>query len=263
MMTTRRTGWFACAFVVCAIVVMTVSALDRIGPQRIDEWRMRALSTHDWLSMTKLRAASRAGNEAASFALGSVLVAASDKNRVAEGIALLKNAAEDGDVRAQLELGRVLLKGAPGIAPDYELSRHWLTRAAESLPTTHTFADPEAPVSPAAYAAFHLASIYRNGYGVARNGDEGLRWLTRAANAGVPQAQFQLANTYRDGGLVPISDELALLWLQRAAQAELPEANLALAIAYRNGELGLPRNDAQYWSHIKETAHGYKHYAAQ
>lgn len=51
--------------------------------------------------------------------------------------------------------------------------------------------------------------------------------------------ELALANEYRFGATRPHDDALELQWLTRAANAELPEASLALAMAYRNGELGI------------------------
>ena len=253
------------AFVLAASVACSAIALSRTPERQVDEWRMRALSTRDWSSLAKLRAASWSGSEAAAFALGSVLVGDGDAARVREGIRWLDRAADAGDAQssqAQLMLGRLFLNGTAGIAPDYAQSRAWLERAARSLPETPPSSDAEdhaedhaAPAG--AQAAYSLASIYRNGYGVPRDPVAGMRWLTIAAAWGVPQAQFQLANVYRERG----DDAQTLLWLRRAAASENPEANLALAMAYRNGELGLKKDEGEYWSYVKETLHDYKHRA--
>jgi TPR repeat protein len=134
--------------------------------------------------------------------------------------------------------------------PDYVESRRWLTLAA-----SHDSRD--------AQAAYDLATLYRNGYGVPRDASLAIRWLEQAAQAGLPLAQFQLANEYRFGATLPHDDALALQWLTRAANAELPEANLALAMAYRNGELGLLRDENEYWAHVKESEHDLKHVSRQ
>jgi TPR repeat protein len=239
----------ACGAVACSV------AFSRTPARQIDEWRMRALSARDWQSLTALRAASWSGNDAAAFALGTVLIGDGDASRVREGIGWLERAADRGDSPAQLALGRVLLNGAAGDAPDYARSRVWLERAARSLPAVVSVGDHEPPAG--AQAAYFLASIYRNGYGVPRDAAAGLRWLTLAAAWGVPQAQFQLANVHRERG----DQAQALVWLRRAAASENPEANLALAMAYRNGELGLHRDEGEYWSYVKETLHDYKHRA--
>jgi TPR repeat protein len=250
---------------VSALVVACAAAAfmaARTPTRDIDEWRVRALSTRDWGSMTKLRAASWAGNDDAALALGAVLVGWRDARHVREGIGWLERSAEHGDADAQLLLGRVYFDGAAGAPPDYAQSRRWLERAARTLPATPALHDVDddddhdghAPLA-GAQAAYWLASIHRNGYGVARDSNEGVRWLTLAARHGVPQAQFQLANVYRERG----DDAQALSWLERSAHAELPEANLALAIAYRNGEMGLRADDDRYWNYVKETLHDYKH----
>ncbi|SAK84431.1 Sel1 domain-containing protein [Caballeronia hypogeia] len=247
-------------FAIAASVACSAIALSRTPERQVDEWRMRALSTRDWLSTAKLRFAAWSGSEAAAYALGSVLVVQKDPSRVQEGIDWLERAAEAGEVPAQLALGRVLLKGATGETPDYAQSRKWLERAARSLPATSptVAANPDGHDAPAgAQAAYSLASIYRNGYGVPRDPAAGTHWLSLAASWGVAQAQFQLANVYRERG----DDAQALEWLKRAAASENPEANLELAMAYRNGELGLHKDEAEYWSYVKETMHDYKHQA--
>lgn len=247
------------AIVLAVSAACSAFALSRTPDRQIDEWRMRALSARDWTSLAKLRAASWSGSDAAAFALGSVLIGDGDASRVLEGIGWLERSADTGDVQAQLMLGRVFLNGAAGEAPDYAQSRVWLERAARSLPAkppASASAEDHAP-PPGAQAAYSLASIYRNGYGVPRDDAAGTRWLTLAAAWGVPQAQFQLANVHRERG----DDAQALAWLRRAAASENPEANLALAIAYRNGELGLRKDESEYWSYVKETLHDYRHRA--
>lgn len=232
-------------FAVAASVACSAIALSRTPERQIDEWRVRALSTRDWVAMTKLRVASWSGSQAAICALGSVLVEDHDPSRVREGIGLLERAANGGDMQAQLTLGRVLLNGAPGEAPDYAQSRAWLERAAHSLPPAlpPESANAESHEAPAgAQAAYSLASIYRNGYGVPRDPVAGAQWMSLAAAWGVPQAQYQLAKIYRERG----DDQQALLWLKRAAAAENPEANVALTTAYRNGELGLQKDDSEH-----------------
>jgi hypothetical protein len=235
-----------------ALGVAGVVTVSHTSARDIDEWRVRALSTRDWTSMTKLRAASWARNDAAMLAFGTVLASDANPQHARDGLRWLERSADSGNVDAQLALGRAYFDGVAGTPPDYTRSRVWLERAAAHANASS--ADDEAP-SPSAQAAYRLASIHRNGYGVPRNADTGLRWLETAARGGVPQAQFQLANIYRERG----DEALALGWLRRSAHAEYPEANLALAMAYRNGELGLHRDEGEYWSYVKETLHDYKH----
>ncbi len=241
---------------VCAAGAFTAA---RTPSRDIDEWRVRALSTHDWTSMTKLRAVSWAGNDTAALALGTVLVAQKDDASVREGIGCLTRSARSGDTDAQLLLGRVFFNSATGQSQDYVQSRACLERAAQSLlraPQVSDDEDGHAPLA-GAQAAYWLSSIHRNGYGVAhgfrrRSALARTRRGTRHAAGAISACQCV---GYRERG----DDAQALRWLRKSAHAELPEANLALAIAYRNGELGLHRDDEAYWTYVKETLHDYKH----
>ena len=215
----------------------------QVSNVQIDDWQMQGTATHAAWPVWRLRIAAAFGNVAAREALADVLVSSSQVDERREGVELYRRLALDGVPAAQGTLGHLLLRGLPGIAPDYAQSRRWLSVAA----------------SHDAQAAYDLSALYRNGYGVARNPQLAIRWLEQAAQAGLPLAQFQLANEYRFGATLPHDDALALQWLTRAANAELPEANLALAIAYRNGELGMARDEDEYWAHVKETEHDLKH----
>lgn len=242
--------------------------LSRTSTDAIDDWRMQAASGHQPLATLRLQVAQALGNQAAKLALAQVFIAGIDERRVQRGISLLGEVAETGDTRAQLQLGRLYLKGQAGINVNYVESRRWLAKAATltkpQVADATERAEPAGPdEAPAGYAAFYLASIYRNGYGVAKDEQAAFDWLVKSASAGVPQAQFQLANVYREDGVVMRDDTKALHWLELAGKGELPEANLALAMAYHNGELGLQADDNQYWSYVKETAHDYKHQIVQ
>jgi TPR repeat protein len=237
--------------IAAGVVAAAAFVAARTPTRDIDEWRVHALSTRSVVSMTRLRAASWAGNDEAALALGTVLVARNDDSDTREGIGWLERSANGGNIDAQYMLGRVLFDRKT----DLTQSRVWLVRAAHSLPAAPATLDDDHAPPAGAQAAYWLSSIYRNGYGVPRDTAAGMRWLELAARHGMPQAQFQLANVYRERG----DDAKALAWLERAAHGENPEANLALAIAYRNGEMGLRRDDDAYWNYVKETLHDYKH----
>ncbi|MFM0737398.1 tetratricopeptide repeat protein [Paraburkholderia xenovorans] len=241
---------FGFALAGAALVVagtLAAVAAARVSDVQIGDWQMQGAATHAVLPVWRLRVAAAFGNAAAREALADVLLSSAQLDERREGVELYRRLASEGRVRAQATLGHLLLRGAPGIELDYAQSRRWLTASAER--------DPQ--------AAHDLSTLYRNGYGVARDPRVAIHWLERAAQAGVPLAQFQLANEYRFGTTLPHDDALALQWLTRAANAELPEANLALAIAYRNGELGIARDEAQYWAYVKESEHDLKHVSRQ
>lgn len=237
----------AAATLAVAVAIAGGTFATVVGTQvsnvQIDAWQMQGTATHAAWPVWRLRIAAAFGNVAAREALADVLVSSAQLDERREGVESYRRLALDGVPAAQGTLGHLLLRGLPGIAPDYAQSRRWLSVAA----------------SHDAQAAYDLSALYRNGYGVARNPQLAIRWLEQAAQAGLPLAQFQLANEYRFGATLPHDDALALQWLTRAANAELPEANLALAIAYRNGELGMARDADEYWAHVKETEHDLKH----
>lgn len=241
----KPTGLAATLALAVAIAAGTLTTLaaTRVSNVQIVDWQMQGTATHAAWPVWRPRLATAFGNAVAREALADVLVSSAQPGERRDGVELYRQLALDGVPNVQGTLGHLLLRGLPGIAPDYQESRRWLSVAA-----TH---DPQ--------AAYDLSLLYRNGYGVTRDSQLGIRWLEQAAQAGVPLAQFQLANEYRFGTTLPRDDALALQWLTRAANAELPEANLALAIVYRNGELGMARDEDAYWVHVKETEHDLKH----
>ncbi len=172
------TGAALCVAMSVAVCAAGAFTAAQTPSRDIDEWRVRALSTHDWTSMTKLRAVSWAGNDTAALALGAVLVAQKDDASAREGIGWLTRRRH----HAQLLLGRVFFNGATGQSPDYVQSRAWLERAAQSLPRAPQSSDDEDAHAPlaGAQAAYWLSSIHCNGYGVVRDSAEGLRWLALA-----------------------------------------------------------------------------------
>jgi TPR repeat protein len=248
-MNARVSLTLAAAVAICAGALATVAA-TRVSNVQIDDWQMQGTATHAAWPLWRLRLTSAFGNATAREALADVLVSSPQIDEQREGVELYRQLALGGAPRAQATLGHLLLRGLPGVVPDYVESRRWLTLAA-----SHDSRD--------AQAAYDLATLYRNGYGVPRDAGLAIRWLEQAAQAGLPLAQFQLANEYRFGATLPHNDALALQWLTRAANAELPEANLALAMAYRNGELGLLRDENEYWAHVKESEHDLKHVSRQ
>ncbi len=76
----------------------------------------------------------------------------------------------------QFTLGRKFA-GAEGAACDFAQAAHWFEQAAEQ---NHSLAQ------------LSLATLYRQGLGLARDAAKSLLWLTRSARLGNPDAQYQL-----------------------------------------------------------------------
>lgn len=129
----------------------------------------------------------------------------------------------------QVDEARLLLRGAPGVAPDLPKAMDLFARAAKA-------GDPQ--------AAFYLGMMYRNGMAVARNAKAAAHWLKFAANRQMPAAMFALANLYLSGEGVKRDEQAARRWIEKAADLEYPEAVMAMAIGLRDGSMGFDRNEA-------------------
>ena len=160
-----------------------------------------------------------------------------------EGIARLRSKAEDGDPHAQLLLGR-LYRDGPLLTPDWVEARYWFGQAAQSLPDAQyalaklLLADDvevhdrqqgirwltRAAESGNDYAAYRLGKeLLKDG-----NITEALSWLTASAEADNPYAEYMLGKLYWEGGLVPQDKEQAVCWLTQAAEQGHTHAQILL-----------------------------------
>ncbi|XXX72454.1 tetratricopeptide repeat protein [Sorangium sp. So ce134] len=180
-------------------------------------------------------------------ALGLRLLTLSDPAEVLAGMTSLSEAAERGDVEAQIALGRIYLKGLPAIPKDAARARGWLLKAA---PSRHPS------------AAYFLGVMSQNGEGVRADPAEAARWFEVAAQGGSPDAMFLLANAYRAGAGVPRDDRRAVELYESAGELEHPAALQALAMAHLYGELGLEPSEAEHRRYMMEAEHAIKHLQA-
>lgn len=176
--------------------------------------------------------------------LGFRLLTLPDPDEVLAGMRSLTSAAEQGDVEAQIALGRIYLRGVPAVPQDVTRARDWFMRAE---PSRHPS------------AAYFLGVMSQNGQGVKADPAEAARWLTIAAQEGSPDAMFLLANAYRAGAGVPKSDAKAIALYERAGQMEHAAALQALAMAYAYGELGLEPDEDERRRYMMEAEHATKH----
>ena len=113
----------------------------------------------------------------------------------------LREAAEEGDLEAQNELGLMLVQGK-GIALDYEEAVEWFRKAAERK---------YAP------AQKNLGQMYLLGNGVAQSHGLALEWNRRAADQGDAGAQYNLGVAYAEGRGVAQDWVRAHMWFNIAA----------------------------------------------
>ena len=193
-------------------------------------------------ALARLTNLAEGGTADARRTLGLALLSRGDQD--GKGLRSLRRAAEDGDVEARFQLGKLYSAGAAGVSTDAARAFAWFSAAGKA---GH------------AGAAYYLGIAWRDGYGVKTDHAEAARWLRRAADAGIAAAQFLLANAYREGDGVPRNDAEAVRLYAAAAEQDHPEACQTLAMAHLNGELGLPRNEEEGRHYLMEAAHALKH----
>lgn len=184
------------------------------------------------------------GGSLAMRNLGFRLLGLSDPEQVKAGMQTLTSAAEQGDVEAELSLGRIYLAGMPTVPRDVTRAREHFLRAESSHHPS---------------AAYFLGVMSQNGQGVRADPREAARWFEIAAERGSPDATFLLANAYRAGAGVPKDDKKALELYEKAGELEHAPALQTLAMAYLHGELGLERDEAEYRRYMMEAEHALQH----
>lgn len=131
-----------------------------------------------------------------------------------QAVTLLTQAAEAGHAQARLELAMLYKDGGAGVAADPIEARRWGRLAAEA-------GDP-------AGMQFYGLALYQ-GEGGAANRPEGLRWMLRAAERGLVDAQYNVARIYERGAEgVPVNLTSALQWYLIAARSGDGEAQTAV-----------------------------------
>lgn len=109
--------------------------------------------------------------------------------------------ANQGDLQAQLELGRIYFGGLD-VPQDYQQSFTWYSKAADQD-------DAE--------AQYNLGTMYFLGKGVAKDDQQAIAWYTKAAAQGHANAQYNLGAIYAGGLAVPQDFKQAYVWLSLAS----------------------------------------------
>ena len=155
-----------------------------------------------------------------------------------EGVARLRSKAESGDPHAQLLLGR-LYRDGPLLTPDWVEARYWFEQAAQSLPD----------------AQYALGKLLLAGDVEVHNREQGLRWLTKAAESGNEYAAYRLGKELLKTGSIAE----ALSWLSVSAEVGNPYAEYLLGKLYWEGEVvAQDKEQAVYWlSQAAEQGHAH------
>jgi localization factor PodJL len=137
----------------------------------------------------------------------------------------LRQAAADGDARAQFEIAAIFTEGR-AVPQDLEQAATWYERAAAQ------------GFSPAQY---RLGNLYENGKGVEKDLEQARLWYQRAAEAGNRMSMHNLAALYAGGELGKQDFAAAAGWFDKAASQGLTDSQFNLGMLYARG-LGVPQN---------------------
>lgn len=137
----------------------------------------------------------------------------------AADIPALEQAAEQGDVRKQVILGRTLLHGPVGLR-DYAKAAFWLGKAANQGNAS---------------AMYLLGGMYLRGQGVTQDSVAALKWTREAAALRYPEAIFMVGNAYENGQGVAVDLAEARRWYREAADMGLPVAQRFMGDFYIAG----------------------------
>lgn len=171
-------------------------------------------------SFDDLLAQAEAGNKNSQYSVGLAYQEGkgTDKN-LDRAIAWYKRAAEQGEVNALYTLGymahhwgrcagkfdlRAICQDADEVSmkQDFDAAATWYRQAGEA-------GHPK--------AMFELARFYTRGLSVERDFVEAVKWIERAANQGMFEAQWRMGEIYKTGGQGIEEDiKKAMMWFERA-----------------------------------------------
>jgi uncharacterized protein len=154
---------------------------------------------------------------------------------IPEAMRLYRDAAAAGHPLANARLAYIYYSGN-GLTPDKAQAER-LARG--TFPGVSKAAETNDPV-----AELIASLMYFDGLGVARDGEEALRWLRKAADQKLPLAQADLGVAYENGIGVPRDIAEAVRWFRAAADQNSAMAQAYLGDFYHRGE-GVPRDDCE------------------
>jgi localization factor PodJL len=140
----------------------------------------------------------------------------------------LRQAAADGDARAQFEIAAIYTEGR-AVEQDYLEAAKWYERSA---------------VQGLVPAQYRLGNLYETGTGVEQDLEVARLWYQRAAEAGNRMAMHNLAALYASGALGEQQFDTAAEWFQQAADHGMTDSQFNLGMLYARG-LGVEQDPEQ------------------
>jgi hypothetical protein len=154
-----------------------------------------------------------------------------------DSIELIRNAAEQGDARAQHWLAFRYINGE-GVPADYSKAVIWLSKAAEQ-----GFVESQ----------IQLGFAYLEGMGLPRDYSKAVVWLGKAVEQGNAVAQNMLGCCYMEGEAIPKDYHKAALLFIKAAEQGNPDAQFNLAGCFING-WGVPQDSVDAYRYANLAA---------
>jgi hypothetical protein len=142
-------------------------------------------------------------------------------------MAVIQKAAEQGDAKAQYNLGLSYASGQ-GVPKDEAKAAQWFQKAA---------------VQGYAEAQYILGLSHAKGHGVPQDETRAVQWYQKAAEQGHVGAQNILGLIYAKGQGVLKDETVAAQWFQKAAAQGNASAQFTLAMMYAKGQ-GVPQDEA-------------------
>src|SRR5712691_699496 len=131
-----------------------------------------------------------------------VVEARTTKRKLAEDAKACRVRAEQGDAKAQYELGGMYYQGK-GVPQDYIEAFRWYRKAADQ-------GSPK--------GQYGVGFMYEEGKGVPQDYAQASAWCRKAADQGYARAQYALGYAYSRGAGVPQNYAEAARWYRKAAK---------------------------------------------
>ncbi len=147
------------------------------------------------------------------------------------------NAAEQGDVNSQFNLGVMYAKGR-GVKQNFTESFHWYREAARN-------GDHRAQST--------VAMMCSKGIGTDKNEVEAFDWYKKSADSGQANSQYAIGECYAKGKGTERNYDAAFKWYAKAANQSHINAQLKLGFLYGKG-LGTERDDTEAYLWIRKAA---------
>lgn len=146
-------------------------------------------------------------------------VAAHEREDYATAFRLWRSLGDQGDARAQFNLG-VMYDNGQSVPRNYTEAAKWYRKAADQG---------------VADAQFNLGVMYERGKGAPQDYAEAMKWYRKAADQGDASAQYNLGVMHDDGQGVPQNYTEAAKWYRKAADQGDASAQANLGALYFKG----------------------------